>query len=93
MTNMEKSLSAGILKGEVMKKEKTTLRNVKKKLLAVEEQLHFLAKEYQKQLNEVSAGATIGPEGQAIAARLTSALAARDYCALSQQEIFLLEKA
>lgn len=76
-----------------MRKEQTTLRNVKKKVQSAEVQLHFLAKEYQKQLSEIPPGATIGEEGYAIAAKLTAALNAGDYCAFILQELMMIEKA
>lgn len=77
----------------MMKSEKTTLRNVKKKVQAAEVQLHFLSKDYQAQLNAITPGATIGPEGQALAAKLISALHAMDYCAQILQELMMIDKA
>lgn len=75
----------------MMKNEKKTLRDVKKKVQASEVKLHFLAKEYQNKLKEIPPGATIGPEGQAIAANLIAVLNAKEYCKCVLQELLMID--
>lgn len=76
-----------------MKREKATLRDIKKKVQASEVKLHFLAKEYQNELKEIPAGATIGAEGQAIAAKLVAVMNAKEYCKCVLQELLMVDKA
>lgn len=70
-----------------MSNELKHIRLVKRKLEEVNVELHFLAKDYQAQLNEIPAGSTIGGKGQELAQRIMATLNAADYCAYILNEL------
>lgn len=70
-----------------MSKELKNIMQVKRKVEEANVRLHFLAKQYQKELNAIPAGATIGGEGMDIAQKIIVTLNAADYCAYILNEL------
>lgn len=70
-----------------MANELKNIKSIKRKVEEASVRLHFLAKNYQKQLNQIPVGSTIGGKGQELAQKIMATLNAADYCAYILNEL------
>ena len=70
-----------------MANEFKSIQMVKRKLEGTNVRLHFIAKSFQKRLDDIPAGATIGNAGQELAQKIMVILNVMDYCASALNEL------